>query len=278
MFASDGLTMSRASIVTVTVVTVALTAGAVVAQQRADADQVRMRQRISMMEGVLERAVSNGADNLLRQVETVVPDSPRLTGAPEVRGFVLEGYGLFFDVEVPGLALPVTWPVFQYQVVQERRDLQAVTARLRVLMAADRVDPQMREELAQVMRQLERVETIPARVNRAVNASRQAPPLPATAASQVVDVVDDPQEGYTREVRAALIDAMLENSGHLDVGPGQFLTVAARDNMPANRLIPGDATDFSTLILRVRGSDLAAFRSGQLSLEEARKTVDVREY
>ena len=38
-------------------------------------EQVKARQRISTMEGVLERAVSNGAENLLRQVRTVMPDA-----------------------------------------------------------------------------------------------------------------------------------------------------------------------------------------------------------
>ena len=35
------------------------------APKGAELDQVKQRQRISLMEGVLERAVANGADNLL---------------------------------------------------------------------------------------------------------------------------------------------------------------------------------------------------------------------
>ena len=35
------------------------------AQQPSELDQVKARQRISMLEGVLERAVSNGADNMV---------------------------------------------------------------------------------------------------------------------------------------------------------------------------------------------------------------------
>ena len=55
----------------------------------AEVEQIRQRQRISLMEGVLERAVANGADNLLRQVKHFMPEVPMLTGAPEVRGFRL---------------------------------------------------------------------------------------------------------------------------------------------------------------------------------------------
>ena len=47
-----------------------------------------------MMESVLESAVANGADSLMRAVRAVMPpDALMLTGAPSARGFRLEGYG-----------------------------------------------------------------------------------------------------------------------------------------------------------------------------------------
>ena len=82
------------------------------------------------MEGVLERAVSNGAENLLRQVRTVMPDAPMLSGVPQVRGFRLDGYGVFFDVEVPALRLPVTWPL-RYLIEDNRAAVAAALAELR---------------------------------------------------------------------------------------------------------------------------------------------------
>ena len=85
-------------------------------------------------------------------------------------------------------------------------------------------------------------------------------PVGAVTAAQVevspptVDsrVLENPAEGYTREVKAALIDAMIEHSGPLNLGPEEWLTVAARDNVPRDPLIPGDATDFSTIIFRMK--------------------------
>ena len=59
-------------------------------QPQNEADQIRARQKISMMEGVLERAVQNGAETMIRQFKTVTQDSPRLTGLPEARGFRLD--------------------------------------------------------------------------------------------------------------------------------------------------------------------------------------------
>src|SRR4029453_9241990 len=77
-----------------------------------EADQVRARQKISLMESVLESAVANGADILMRAVRAVMPpDALMLTGAPSARGFLLPGYGLFFDVEVPAFRRTIAWTV-----------------------------------------------------------------------------------------------------------------------------------------------------------------------
>jgi hypothetical protein len=243
--------------------------------QQADDGQVRARQRIAMMEGTLESAVKIGADNLLRQLKAVAPDPPMLTGFPEVRGFRLDGYGIFFDVGVPMLRLPVTWPL-RYMINSDNRELQILAAELKQL--STQMDARHQPQLAQVVRRLE------------LRAQAQGPvtlrPSGAVAASQVeatqppVDsrVLDNPAEGYTREVKAALMDAMIENSGPLALGPDEWLTVAARDNVPRDPLVPGDTADFSTIIFRLKGSDLAAFRAGRLTLEETRQKVEVREY
>ena len=45
-------------------------------------------------------------------------------------------------------------------------------------------------------------------------------------------MVRDPNEAYTRAVKEALVDAMLESSGPLNLAPDEWLTVAARDNVP----------------------------------------------
>ena len=108
-----------------------------------------------------------------------------------------------------------------------------------------------------------------------VAASQVAVAPPANVDARVLD---NPAEGHTREVKSALIDAMIENSGPLALGTDEWLTVAARDNVPRDPLSPGDTADFSTIIFRVKGSDLAGFRAGRMTLEEARQKVEVREY
>jgi len=252
-------------------------AGTAVAAQQADDSQVRARQRIAMMEGTLESAVKIGAENLLRQVRSAVPDPPMLAGYPEVHGFRLDGYGVFFDVGVPMLRLPVTWPL-RTLITSDNRDLESVAAELKQLIA--QMDARYQPQFAQAVRRLElRAQAQGGMTLRSpgatVNASQVAAPPPANVDARVLD---NPAEGYTREVKSALIDAMIENSGPLTLGPEEWLTVAARDNVPRDPLSPGDMADFSTIIFRVKGSDLAAFRAGRMTLEEARQKVEVREY
>ena len=265
-------------------VIVVLAAGAAAAQApRTDAEQqVRARQRLSTMEGVLERAVRNGADNLLRQMETVLPDAAMLTGLPRVRGFRLEGYGLFFDVEVPGVQLSVAWPL--RALMNDTRAASALIGELKAQLAT--VSPRERDSLMQVVRQLEMtLPPAPAQarpVGPAVSAASLAPGAAAAGPPPPIapvdpDVLDDPYKAWTREVKNALIEAMLENSGPLEIGADEWLTVAAQDSAPRDPLVPGGSVDSSTVYLRVKGSDLAELHARRITLDEAIQRVQVRE-
>src|SRR5688572_12193195 len=223
----------------------------------AEVEQIKQRQRISLMEGVLERAVANGAENLVRQVKHVMPDVPMLTGVPEVRGFRLDGYGVFFDVEVPGLRLPMAWTL-RYVVDGNRLAVNAALSQLRAMVLEQPVQERARLEL--LVRQME---------------ERNMQEVPSSQVDPAV--VRDPNEAYNRAVKEALVDAMLESSGPLSLGTDEWLTVAARDNIPADPLVPGDSTDLNTVIFKIKGGDLAAFRSGQITLDEARKRVRAEE-
>ncbi|HET9359915.1 MAG TPA: hypothetical protein VFO58_09200 [Vicinamibacterales bacterium] len=263
----------------------ALSVGAVSAAQQTDDAQVRARQRIAKFEGALETAVKFGADGLLRRVRAVTPDPPMLTGEPEVRGFPLDGYGVFFDVEVPALRLPVTWPL-RY-MTRDTRNLETLAAEARALSAqASRLDAEFQRQFLQFVRRLEAQAQGPQTMRGTVGALSSAqlgvgiPSESASPRTPTVDprVLDNPNAAYTGAVKDALIDAIIEDSGALTLGPDEWLTVAARDNLPRDPLVPGDSVDFSTLIFRIKGSDLTAFRAGRLTMEEARAKVDVREY
>jgi hypothetical protein len=263
------------------VVVVAVSASAQSTEPSSTIDPIKEHQKISMMEGVLERAVQNGADNLFRQLHSSMPgaDAPRLIGAPEVRGFRLDGYGVFFDVEVPDLMLPASWSL-RYMMDQNGMTAANAVADIRSMLPQVR-DPQQRQQIEQAIMRIEmQVGPGPARPRLAGNSvtSAEAQNVPPVAP---VDpgVVQDPNEGYTREVKSTLVEAMLENSGPIAIGPDEWLTVAARGNQRMDRLgMTGDSGDVHTILFRVKGTDLAAFHERRISPEEAKKRVVIREY
>jgi len=250
-----------------------------------EADQVRSRQKISMMESVLESAVANGADSLMRAVRAVMPpDALVLTGAPLARGFRLEGYGLFFDVEVPAFRRTMAWTLRQ-MVDENGLGAAAAVSQLKAYIATVQ-DPRQRANLDRALRRLELQvgpvgpiqQDAAARTVGSTLAS-QSVVTPAVAAPQVDPaVVEDPNGAYTREVSVAIVDAMIENSGPLPVGDNEWLTVAARDNIRPDRLVPGDTSNISSIVFRIKGSDLAAFRAGRVTLDDTRKRVEVKQF
>jgi hypothetical protein len=254
-----------------------------------EADQMRARQKVSLMESVLESAVANGADSLMRAVRAVMPpDALMLTGAPSARGFLLQGYGLFFDVEVPAFRRTIAWTLRQ-MVDDNGLGAAAAVNQLKAYIATVQ-DPRQRAGLERALRRLElqvgpvgpvQQPDASARSGGATPVSTQvALPAAPTAPTPQVDLalIDDPNAAYTREVSAAIIDAMIENSGPLPVGDNEWLTVAARDNIRPDRLVPGDTSNISSIVFRIKGSDLAAFRAGRITLEEARQHVEVKQF
>ena len=250
-----------------------------------EADQVRARQKVSLMESVLESAVANGADSLMRAVRAVMPpDALMLTGAPSARGFLLQGYGLFFDVEVPAFRRTIAWTLRQ-MVDDNGLGAAAAVNQLKAYIATVQ-DPRQRAALDRALRRLELqvgpvgpVQQDAAARSGATTVNAQAVTLPPAAPPQVDPaLIDDPNAAYTREVSATIIDAMIENSGPLPVGDTEWLTVAARDNIRPDRLVPGDTSNISSIVFRIKGADLAAFRAGRMTLEEARQHVEVKQF
>jgi hypothetical protein len=266
-------------------------ASAQTAQQNTESEQFRRaRAQISRMEGVLERAVQNGVNNLRRKVRAVMPDDALLQGGlPQVRGFRLEGYGVFFDVEVPGLRPSMAWTLRTMNETGAAlaRDLAQMRAYVQSLP-----DPRVRTELDRTLQRIQRgIGPVPAEAPERASAQGIGP---GTVAAQSVDpgvagappsvtpqvdqaLLIDPSEAYTEEVKAALIDAMIEYSGALVIGADEWLTVAAKDNEPSNPFTQGDP-DVMTILLRIKGSDIAAFQARRVTLEEVRTRVEVREF
>lgn len=271
-------------------VVVLLTAVSVSAQtsRAADAETIRQRQRIALIEGMLERAVQNGVDNFSRQIQALAPNADgmaMLMGAPQVRGFRgvdPNSNSVFFDVLMPSLQLSMVYPLrYSSQAVDpaalaKLSDLRSELERL--------TDPQMRLELTQQVREIEMQLSGPPPPNRrrggsatnVANVQASAAGAGSAIAATDIAILDDPAEAWRREVRSTLIDAMIENIG-LSIGPDDYIVIAARGVLSSDRLV-ADAGDARTIELRLKGSDLAAYRAQSITLEEARKRVSIREY
>src|SRR3954467_3290289 len=74
-------------------------------------DQMRARFQIMAMEGVLERAVQLGAQRMSQQVQAVSSDVLFIATGARAKGFWLDGYGVFFDVDVPAMRHSMAWSV-----------------------------------------------------------------------------------------------------------------------------------------------------------------------
>ena len=236
------------------------------------------RYQIGQMERVLEGAVEHGVTVTRDRLQAIaqVPAETLVSDNAHARGFRLEGYGVFFDVEVPSFFSTLTWSLRTL----DQNDLGLDSA-LRALQShvKNSGDPNLEQALKRVELQ----------VNPAVLTRTTVPDVPdartltgsvATIASARPapsddPILSDPNEAYRAEVMQALKDAMLAHSSSLGIAPTEWLTIAAKGNNDRPRLAPADS-DARTGIIRLLGSDLADFLAGRITRDEAMKRIEVR--
>jgi hypothetical protein len=252
------------------------------------------RYQLAVMEGVLEAAVQQGARVVSRQWRAVSPDTLFISGNARARGFLLDSYGVFFDVQVPAMRQSVAWTWRQLNL-----DAGGTAVALRTLKDNLKAvtDPVARRDIDQAIRRLELqmgpavkgpeeaggTATPASGVSSVAGVASQAPsaqpPVPGVAgAAAGPEALADPGAAYTNEVRSALLDAMLDHSHALTIGPDEWLTVAAHDDDMARRLGSSEPYDAVTMLFRIKGSDLQAFRAGRLTRAEARGRIEIKEY
>jgi hypothetical protein len=91
----------------------------------------------------------------------------------------------------------------------------------------------------------------------------------AMTVSPIVGPTDARRE-YRSHVRAAIIDAMLDNSRALPLGPSDRLMVVA--SAAANTSVPVHQRS-KQLILAISSEDLTAFREGKITRDEAKRRI-----
>jgi hypothetical protein len=234
------------------------------------ADQLQARHEIATLEGALENAVKYGAQMLTQHVQSsTTPQSVLLTGQARARGFRLDGYGAVFDVEFPSIRRSVAWTMRTL----ERPDPELLAAMKELRKNTQAVaDPRSKQEFDRAIKTLEdQMKLYDAQVKKVSTAGgSQSAAAPAP--------LDDPRAIYAAEMTNALVDAILDHGAPVGVGADEWLTIAARESLDL-RFMPDNPSDTgTTLILRIKGGDLNAFRDHRLSREEAKKKIEIKQY
>ncbi len=203
-----------------------------------DAEQQRRFDQLSVMEGTLTGSIRLAASQVAREIQSSTPGATLFSGQARAKGFILDGYGPFFYVEIPALDLNLVLTVESLE-----RDAQ-------------------RRSSLQLARQTQPGTDAP------------VPPDADQALRTVAE--EDPGKKYRDAVKRCLIDGMLDNSKSMNLAAGEWLTIAARGSEAG--LIPGEIYQLTTMVLRVKGSDLAEFLAGRISRDEARGRVEVRQF
>jgi hypothetical protein len=260
----------------------------------------KSRYLVQVMEGVLQSAVRYAAGQMNLKLQAVSPELLQLSGAARARGFRLDGYGVFFDVEVPAaLRQTMGWTAKMMQqndqtldqaIVQLRRLMNELEGKRRVdaetalRLVELRARPSLRgnpygmgDRIAANAVQAGSA-TVDSTAHSVTATNVPQGPAPGSAQPSQADQawMQNPDAAYEVEVREALISAMLEYGSTLALQPEEWLTVAARDNQSV--VIPGDLSETVTVILRIKGSDLAELMAGRLTPLDARRRVVVREF
>jgi hypothetical protein len=251
------------------------------------------RRDIAMMEGVLTKALQQGAQDLAQQLKLREPNSAFVTGTGRARGIILDGYGVFFHVDVPGMRQSVIWSAQMLVLEQQRQSAEQ-------FLRTSSPDHPLRKFAVMELRQIERLMAqggvgVPSATTNAemakpgtvgaavaVGEGAAVPPVtssftdsPLTSQMQPVQQLVDPNELYTDSVKTALIEAMLRYSAFLKIADNEWLTVAASDSDGPS---PGQLDDASRIVIRIKGADLAAFQSNKLTKDEVMKRVEVKEF
>jgi hypothetical protein len=249
----------------------------------AEVAAAQRRYQIRVFESVLVSSVEHAAETTVRRIQEVRPAilGPT-TDVAQARGFILPDYGVFFDVEVPGLPLSLVWSM---RVMERSFDVDRSLEMMRQAVASI-PDAGMRRDAEQALRRVELELGEPAAATPA-SSTRTADPVQAAAllpthpsVTSVPEGTDEPilspDEAYTTEVESALIDTMIDYSGRLGLAPGDWLTVAARASRGPS--YSGESYDTTTFVFRVKGRDLDDFRAERITREEVGKRIEVWEF
>ena len=242
----------------------------------ASSDPIESRYQLRIMERVFEQAVTDGAEQFASRIETSDPSSRiNFAGTAQARGFRLDGYGVFFDVQVPMLRPSINWVFRQLN----QSDLSA-----RIAADLDEVLPVLREKMRtfddeQLMENFERaLLAFPRPLPPGPPMGPEGPPMEPPPGAQLVGrealvaSEEDLQAEYAAQIAAEVTAVILDHSEAILLGADDWLVVATVASFSPNNT-PG-----MKMMLKILGSDLIALRAGELSREDAIKRIETGEF
>ena len=236
-------------------------------------EAVELHQRVRLMEQALEEAVGRGVSVVERQLPILTSDLVFFAGSIQVRGFHLDDYGLFFDVEYPVVRRSLLWSMgalnqFDTSMARAIEDLR------RRMLTMQGGTPQV--TFGQAHRELEARAESPTSAAPVTQDGPDRSPIRAVSGPlpRVEPVAVDPDEVYLSALTGVLTDVLITYGGAMQLEGDEWLMIAARDGRGYRGR--GRVINRRTLQIRIRGRDLAALRDGQLSPEEARARVEAR--
>jgi hypothetical protein len=237
------------------------------AARAAGAEREGSRLQMTIMEDAFQRAVEAAHGRALDalQENAGMPAMFSLDGNARARAFRIEGYGVFFDVDLPPIPRSVEWSFRVLDtgavLVPDIDQLQQQLARLN--------DPRVTRVFDPIIRSMRtKVSGSPTAV--AARAGDGEPPLVQGRSA----VSTDPFGAYVGELKNTLVQIILEYGPTIQMGADDWLHVAAREVSP--KLLPGNPTD-ATITLRIKAADLAALKAGRVTPEEAARRIQVKE-
>ena len=205
----------------------------------------RRRNQIQMMEGVLTRAVRSGAEDLARRMQSRDPSLMLFTGTARARGFVLEGYGVFFDVEIPALRPTVVWAARTLE--RDSTMANAIDSLARALAAMPEGPTRLRAEQAlEAAFSSSALDRLSGR--RACRSRAPFKPQPQSRLS-TTPTRPTPKPSRTRSSMRCSTTACRWISAPRNGSRSPRVTAKGR-------LTPDEIYDASTILIRVKGSDL----------------------
>jgi len=211
------------------------------AQTAADPRDEAYKRSVMQFEMALRGAVQAGGQRLAERAKQIMPVVDLVSDPAIIRGIPVPG-GVIFDVQAPDIQSTL---LAMDVMVNLRSPTRQPVGPTRVVAAGGVVDPD------------------PMGPNPAA-------PRPMTPGTPEGSAGFDPNASYSAFVREAVIDAMLDSSGVLKLQDQEYLTVSASG---ADRPYTNSLLRERKLILSILGADLAAYRQGRITRDQAKARI-----